>query len=263
MAENHSVKRKRRASASYFSYSLNHLPADREVERFLTMIKRSFFDYCSVDRSCLKPNKKLKTTLFRIIFKCKLFDLKYRGLKPCEYRAERFSARATVSFFNRLNLTFDLLKKDALAFYNGDPSAKSVFEIVYSYTSFFAVFAYRIANLLNCLNVPFLPRKIAELSKSKSGVDIHPAALIGAGFCIDHGVGTFIGETTVIGKNVRLYHGVTLGAKNLNRARNHKNKKRHPTIGDNVIIYSGAVVLGGKTTVKSNSVVPCGALIKD
>ena len=146
-----------------------------------------------------------------------------------------------------------MLDKDVEGIYQGDPAAKSHAEITRSYPGFYAIASHRIAHVLYGLNVSLLPRMISELSKSKTGIDIHPGAKIGEYFCIDHGTGVVIGETSIIGNHVKLYQGVTLGA--LSIAKQDATKKRHPTIEDNVVIYAGATILGGKTTVGKNSVI--------
>lgn len=150
-----------------------------------------------------------------------------------------------------------VLAKDVAAAYEGDPAAKSHDEIIFSYPGIFALMVYRVANKLNALSVPLLPRIMTEYAHSVTGIDIHPGAVIGEGFVIDHGTGVVIGETTHIGKNVRIYQGVTLGALSLPRDAGEKLRgaKRHPTIEDHVIIYSGATILGGDTVIGERSVI--------
>jgi len=149
------------------------------------------------------------------------------------------------------------LATDVRAAFEGDPAAKSHDEIIFSYPGLFAITVYRVAHQLYKLAVPLLPRMLTEHAHSVTGIDIHPGARIGKRFVIDHGTGVVIGETTEIGSNVRIYQGVTLGALSLpqdagNRLRG---KKRHPTIEADVIIYSGATILGGDTIVGARSVV--------
>ena len=157
------------------------------------------------------------------------------------------------AFFQNLEAVYDLLQKDVQALFAGDPAAKSVTEVIRCYPGFYAVAAYRIANLLHRLGIGLIPRMITEFSHSKTGVDIHPAAKIGERFCIDHGTGIVIGETTVIGNHVKIYQGVTLGALSVDKE--DADKKRHPTIEDNVVIYAGATILGGQTVIGENSVI--------
>jgi serine O-acetyltransferase len=151
----------------------------------------------------------------------------------------------------------DLLEKDVLATMDGDPAARSMDEIIFSYPGIFSVTVYRIANRLWRMGVPLLPRMMSEYVHGKTGIDIHPGAAIGERFVIDHGTGVVIGETAVIGNNVRIYQGVTIGA--LSVPAGHiaeiRGKKRHPTIEDDVIIYSGATILGGDTIIGARCVI--------
>jgi serine O-acetyltransferase len=157
------------------------------------------------------------------------------------------------SFFDQLPSVYEGLQSDASSFLNQDPAAKNQEEIYAFYPGFKAIFSYRIAHLLWNLNVESLPRMITEISHSKTGIDIHPGAKIGTEFFIDHGTGVVIGETSEIGSGVCIYQGVTLGALQVNKSLS--NKKRHPTIEDNVIIYSNATILGGSTIIGKNSVI--------
>lgn len=157
------------------------------------------------------------------------------------------------TFFNDLPQLYKVLNTDVQAIHQGDPAAGTVFEVIRAYPGFYALSYYRIAHALYKLNVPLLPRILTEYAHSKTGIDIHPAAEIDKYFMIDHGTGIVIGETSVIGKNVKMYQGVTLGALSVNK--NMAQQKRHPTIEDNVIIYSGATILGGDTVVGIGSVI--------
>ncbi len=150
-----------------------------------------------------------------------------------------------------------ILATDVQAAFDGDPAARSKDEIIFSYPGIFAITVYRVAHLLYELDVPLLPRIMTEHAHSKTGIDIHPGAQIGESFVIDHGTGVVIGETTQIGNNVRIYQGVTLGALSLSKEEcvQLRRKKRHPTIEDDVIIYSGATILGGDTVIGARSVV--------
>lgn len=156
-------------------------------------------------------------------------------------------------FFRKLEHVYDLLIQDVQAMYDGDPAAKSTTEIIRCYPGFYAVAAYRVAHLLHSLGVNLIPRMITEYSHSKTGVDIHPGAIIGEKFCIDHGTGIVIGETTIIGNCVKIYQGVTLGA--LSVEKSDADKKRHPTIEDYVVIYAGATILGGDTVIGQHSTI--------
>lgn len=156
-------------------------------------------------------------------------------------------------FIKQLPEVHRLLTTDVQAILDGDPAAKSEYEVVRAYPGFYAIAFYRLAHILCQLNVPLLPRLITEFAHSKTGIDIHPAAQIGEYFYIDHGTGTVIGETAVLGKNVKLYQGITLGA--LSVSKDMASLKRHPTIEDNVVIYSGATILGGETIIGHDSIV--------
>jgi serine O-acetyltransferase len=150
------------------------------------------------------------------------------------------------------------LSYDVQGAYDGDPAAKSFDEVIFAYPAIFAITIYRIAHELNLQGVPLLPRIMTEHAKSVTGIDIHPGATIGRGFFIDHGTGVVIGETTIIGDNVKLYQGVTLGAlsvKKDNEGRAIRGNKRHPTIEDDVVIYSNATILGGSTVIGKGSVI--------
>ncbi len=156
-------------------------------------------------------------------------------------------------YFDTLPSIHHRLEHDIIAMYEGDPAAKSTSEVVRTYPGFLAIAAYRVAHELHRLGVVGIPRVITEHAHSKTGIDIHPGARIGEHFCIDHGTGIVIGETTVIGHHVKIYQGVTLGALSVDKS--DAEKKRHPTIEDNVVIYAGATILGGETTIGRNSVV--------
>lgn len=156
-------------------------------------------------------------------------------------------------FFEQIEQLHYVLENDLETIVNLDPAAKSKEEVLVAYPGFFAITAYRIANVFWKLNVPIIPRIITEYVHGKTGIDIHPGAEIGEKFFIDHGTGIVIGETTRIGKNVKIYQGVTLGA--LSVSKDAALAKRHPTIQDNVTIYANATILGGSTTIGTNSII--------
>ncbi len=162
-----------------------------------------------------------------------------------------------LKFIQALPTISDILLTDIQAALDGDPAAKDHDEIIFSYPGLKAVSIFRMAHELYKLNVPILPRIMTEYAHSFTGIDIHPGATIGENFFIDHGTGVVIGETTVIGKRVRLYQGVTLGALSLPADAGVKlrNKKRHPTIEDDVIIYANSTILGGETVIGKGSVI--------
>lgn len=157
------------------------------------------------------------------------------------------------AFFNQLPELYQVLNTDIQAIFSGDPAARSEFEVIRTYPGFFAISFYRVANSLFKHRVPLLPRILTEYAHSKTGIDIHPAAEIDEYFYIDHGTGIVIGESCIIGKHVKLYQGVTLGA--LSVAKSMAFTKRHPTVEDHVVIYSGATILGGETVIGHDSVI--------
>lgn len=161
--------------------------------------------------------------------------------------------RYTDDFFNTMPGIYAKLLLDAEAILQFDPAAKSIEEVLVAYPGFYATAIYRIAHQLHGQGINTLPRILSEYAHSKTGIDIHPGAQIGESFFIDHGTGIVIGETALIGNNVKIYQGVTLGA--LYVAKAAANVKRHPTIEDNVIIYSGATILGGNTIIGQDSVI--------
>jgi serine O-acetyltransferase len=175
----------------------------------------------------------------------------------CTHCLNRSQAEA-IHFLEKIPRLRKTLAGDVRAAYNGDPAAKSLDEIVFSYPAILAITTYRIAHELHTRSIPLLPRMMTEYAHSRTGIDIHPGATIGENFFIDHGTGVVIGETTEIGNNVRIYQGVTLGAHSFLKAPNGSLKrgyKRHPTIEDGVIIYSGTTILGGETVIGAGSVI--------
>lgn len=181
------------------------------------------------------------------------------------YTTDKEKIRETCSsYLQQLPNIKKLLLTDITSMYEGDPACKSKIEVALAYPGFYALFIHRTAHTLYELNVPLIPRLMSEYAHQKTGIDIHPGAKIGAYFCIDHGTGIVIGETTVIGEHVKLYQGVTLGAKSFSldeQGNPVKGGKRHPNIGDNVVIYANATILGGQTTIGSGSVIAANAWI--
>lgn len=163
------------------------------------------------------------------------------------------TSKLAKKFFEDLPELFRILNTDIQAIFNGDPAARSEFEVIRTYPGFYAISLYRVAHSLYIDDIPLLPRILTEYAHSKTGIDIHPAAKIDEYFYIDHGTGIVIGESCKIGKHVKLYQGVTLGALSVDKSM--ANTKRHPTVEDNVVIYSGATILGGETIIGHNSVV--------
>ncbi|MFN8007025.1 MAG: serine O-acetyltransferase EpsC [Terriglobia bacterium] len=189
----------------------------------------------------------------------------YRGIRhgcklsneECSH-CEEIAASQTIAFLNKIPDCRQTLATDVQAAYNGDPASKGYDEVIFSYPCIFAILVYRLAHQLLKQGIPLLPRMLTEFAHSKTGIDIHPGAQIGPYFFIDHGTGVVIGETTLIGQNVKLYQGVTLGALSFPKdetGRLIRGIKRHPTIEDDVVIYAGATILGGDTIIGKGSVV--------
>lgn len=208
-------------------------------------------------------------SLFLQMFPC---DMKI-GAHECRYKMkeaamilhenisrlkdEQFADEVVYKFFEQLPDIQTRLYKDAACYLKNDPAAKSIEEVIIAYPGFFALSVHRIAHALHNLGLPLVPRLFAEYAHSKVGIDIHPAAKIGDNLFLDHGTGIVIGETTEIGDNVKIYQGVTLGA--LYVEKKLSNSKRHPTIEDDVVIYSNATILGGDTVIGRNSTIGGGA----
>ncbi len=213
------------------------VPAARLKEHFKKRLKRTAED--------------LKDQIKRALeYQC-TFD-KCKGCDDCEKKAED----AVAHLIRSLPQIQEILQHDIVAAYEGDPAARSTMEVVISYPGVYAIIVHRIAHLLYKKGIPLIPRIMSEHAHSYTGIDIHPGATIGPGFFTDHGTGVVIGETCVIGSNVKLYQGVTLGALSFEKdehGRPVKGIKRHPNVGDNVVVYAGATILGGDTTIGANS----------
>ena len=179
---------------------------------------------------------------------------------------ERDARRTVADFLAALPEVRRLVATDVDAAYDGDPAATSRMEVVMAYPGLYAVTVHRLAHVLYRLKVPIIPRVMSELAHSKTGIDIHPGATIGERFFIDHGTGVVIGETCTIGRNVRLYQGVTLGGLSFEKDSTGalvKGLKRHPDIEDNVVIYANATILGGETVIGHDSEIGGNVWLKD
>jgi len=233
----------------------------RIVDLYMTIAMPGYFGNQNVDRANVhfyigdKVNR-LYTLLQEQIRKCLIHECR-EPKYDCEDCSQN-AARQTLVFLRKIPRLREVLSQDVKAAYSGDPAAKSVEEIIFCYPAIRVITLYRFAHELHTQEVPLLPRMITEHAHSLTGCDIHPAAEIGVPFFIDHGTGVVIGETTVIGKNVRLYQGVTLGGTNFAKdeeGRLIRDAKRHPTIEDDCVIYAGATILGGGTTVGKGSII--------
>ena len=213
-------------------------PKKKEIELFVEQVRSYLFPGYFEKMNC-QENKFLKKKVKSIR---KLY---------CEYICENTADL----FINEL----ENLKKSVLLdldfFYESDPASESKDEIVITYPGFLAINYYRIAHIIYDLGVAYVPRLITEIAHSETGIDIHPGCQIGVPFLIDHGTGIVIGQTSEIGRFVKMYHGVTLGALSLKEGRGLEGKKRHPTIQDYVTIYSGASILGGETVIEEKAVI--------
>ena len=181
--------------------------------------------------------------------------LLYANQEMEQQEASEQADRICGGFFEKLPEVQERLLKDVQAGFDGDPAAKSKEEIISSYPGVFAIYVYRLAQVLYKEEIPFIPRVMSEYAHGRTGIDINPGATIGEYFFIDHGTGVVVGETTEIGNNVKLYQGVTLGALSTRMGQQLANVKRHPTIRDNVTIYSNSTVLGGETVVGENTII--------
>ena len=238
------------------------LPDRYEVRAIIDKLNRIVYAGYYVDRtykiynlntSVASLTEDVAYTLNKQIALALHFDLKFCDKSDEEIRiiAEDY----TVQFMKKIPEIREYLDTDIEALFVGDPAAESKDAIVIAYPGLFAISVQRYAHVLYQLGVPILPRIMTEHAHSKTGIDINPGATIGKYFFIDHGTGVVVGETTVIGENVKIYQGVTLGALSTRGGRGLIDKKRHPTIEDNVTIYSGASILGGDTVIGEGSVI--------
>lgn len=178
-----------------------------------------------------------------------------------EADVQRRAEEIVKAFLQRIPHLRQILATDVQAAYDGDPAAFNTDEVIFSYPGVFAITVNRIAHELHVLGVPLIPRMMTEYAHSLTGIDIHPGATIGEYFFIDHGTGVVIGETTEIGKCVKIYQGVTLGALSTRGGQSLRSKKRHPTLEDNVTVYSGASILGGETVIGEGASIGSNAFI--
>lgn len=202
----------------------------------------------------------MAATIEDVIFHLKkqiMIVLKYSNREKfvTEQELEDKAKKITLEFMRKIPLIREIIETDIDAAYEGDPAADSKDEIIFSYPGLYAISVYRMAHELQLLSVPMIPRIMTEYAHTVTGIDIHPGAVIGKYFFIDHGTGIVIGETTEIGDHVKIYQGVTLGGLSTRGGQKLNEKKRHPTIGNNVTIYSGASILGGETLIGDDVVV--------
>ncbi|HKK41745.1 MAG TPA: serine O-acetyltransferase EpsC [Bacteroidales bacterium] len=221
-------------------YSGDYVPSKSGVSDFLLRITSTLFPVTEAGDYRPASANKLRKKLIRL-------------LKPIRKKLTRKPSEIADDFFKDLPDIEKMLLKDAEFIALNDPASTGPDEVIMAYPGFFAILVYRIAHLMASFGVPVIPRIMTEYAHSVTGIDIHPGATIGPEFCIDHGTGIVIGETTMIGTRVKLYQGVTLGALSVDKSM--AATKRHPTIEDDVIIYAGATILGGETVIGHNSII--------
>ncbi len=229
------LKEIKKFHSEYITLQLNKC----DLEKIPDLIFRILFPICKEMKS--GDEEIILNRIQRILLK----NITHLNIEDLEYKVN--------SFFLQLPKIQNKLYEDAKSFYRNDPASYSVEEVILSYPGFYAIVVYRLANALYSLDIPIIPRLWAEYAHSKGGIDINPGATIGERFFLDHGTGVVIGETCIIGDDVKIYQNVTLGA--LYITKNMQNKKRHPTVQNNVVIYSGATILGGQTVIGANSTI--------
>jgi Serine acetyltransferase len=217
----------------------------KEALEFIDLLLSILFPHFSKDK--FTAVEEIKSHIFRLDR-----DLKFI-LSPLLAGTSLYVEDISTHFIQTLPEVHRKLWLDAEATYKCDPAAKSIDEVILTYPGFFAITIYRLAHEFYKLDVPVFPRLLTEYAHEKTAIDIHPGAEIGESFAIDHGTGIVIGESTIIGKNVKIYQGVTLGALSVDKKM--AMSKRHPTIEDNVVVYAHAVILGGNTVVGHNSII--------
>jgi len=253
---------------NYEAYGMvNHsgtmnLPGRESIDNILQDLEKllfpGFLENVCTDREHLRKItvekvKKLSMALKQEVEKSLSFSVRHGKLNCGHEGCGAVAALVVEEFFEELPKIRVILEKDLEAAVRGDPAAMSDNEVILSYPGFQAIAVNRIAHFFWTRQVPIIPRLMSEIVHGRTGIDIHPGAQIGESFFIDHGTGVVIGETTVIGKNVKLYQGVTLGA--LSVKKEESGHKRHPTIEDDVTIYANATILGGETVIGGGSII--------
>ena len=217
-----------------------------EIEDLIILFKKALFPgvFHVIENKDIQPF--LESILYQLKFKLNHCINSYN-------HSISKSDTITTKILEQLPKLKRTLSSDIQAIFDGDPAARGQEEVIIAYPSFEAIMVYRIAHELGLNKCQLLARTCSGIAHRNTGIDIHPSAQIGNNFCIDHGTGIVIGETSIIGNHVKMYQGVTIGA--LSVAKKHQNKKRHPTIEDGVTIYAGATILGGTTTIGKNSII--------
>jgi serine O-acetyltransferase len=257
-----------RAVVGSYTGQPSYLPNKEAVIEALEMIRKLLFPgyfenenteltdlYFHVGSLMMELGGKLQKQICRAL----MHDTSLTG--QCTPDAEIRSAQISYEFLNKIPKLRALLLTDVDATLDGDPAARNTHEIIFAYPGIFAISVYRVAHELHLLGVPLIPRIMTEYAHSVTGIDIHPGAEIGHHFFIDHGTGIVVGETTSIGNYVKIYQGVTLGALSTRGGQSLQGKKRHPTIEDEVTVYSSTSILGGETVIGRGAVIGANAFI--
>ena len=229
-------------------------PDRRQVIRIIKGLQALMFPLCFRRDDPEMTDEQLKDETVLLLERELCAAMRFRG----EAEPKEKARKIRVAFMEQLPRIRELLMKDVEALYEGDPAAESREEVMICYPGFYAISIYRLAHELQKLQTPLIPRIMTEFAHEKTGIDIHPGATIGEYFFIDHGTGIVIGETTTIGDHVKLYQGVTLGARSFELDENGnpvKKIKRHPDIGNHVVIYANATILGGDTVIGDRCVI--------
>ncbi len=262
------------ADGIFFTHPDHHFPNKNEVIDILNNVRRVMFPrYFGPEiPTGIAPEYFIGDTLIRIqdalcheLHEAFWFECDKDG-EECKHTPEEIDKKVEDVcdyFMSRIPQLQELLLKDVQAAFDGDPAAQTKEEIIFSYPGFHAIFVYRVAHELYVKNVPLIPRIMTEYAHAQTGVDINAGAKIGEYFFIDHATGVVIGETTIIGNNVKIYQGVTLGALSTRAGQRLSGEKRHPTICDNVTIYSNASVLGGQTVIGEGSIIGGSAFVTE
>ena len=246
-----------------------NLPSKRTINALTKDLLRLLFPGFFDDTLIHSSEIKVETAARLDAIVGPLEDEIYKSLEyspPPDHPKKQLRAAAhhlTLEFLGCLPCTRELLQTDVEAAFNGDPAALSKEEVIVAYPFVETIAVQRLAHQLYLKNVPLIPRIMSEWAHGRTGMDLHPGAQIGSHFFVDHCTGTVVGETATIGNNVKMYHGVTLGAKSTSGGQQLRGKKRHPTIEDRVTIYPGATILGGETVIGAGSTIGGNVFIMD
>ncbi len=240
----------------YFEKFVDSILEKREAHKCVSQLKTESIDFLLEVIDFLFPHFSSRVYYSKddVLAKIQLLERSFISLlRILNYEKKASDEIIAEEFVRSLPALHESLWSDAQLIFEGDPAAENIDEVILAYPGFLAIAIYRIAHELYLLKLPIIPRIVTEYAHEKTGIDIHPGAKIGCPFFIDHGTGIVIGETSHIGNKVKIYQGVTLGALSVDKK--YSKTKRHPTIEDDVIIYSQAVILGGKTVIGKNSII--------